>query len=642
MCGIAGQISFDRPPHAEPAMLEAIAHRGPDDHGIYHDDTAFLGFRRLAIVDLSPAGHQPMCNEDRTIWLVFNGEIYNYRDLTAELRGHGHRFRSQTDSETIIHAYEQWGTACLQRFNGMFAFVLWDARRRRCLCARDRFGVKPLYYARSGSGLIFASEIKAILRHPCAPRRAANTARIFDFLAAGLTDHSEETCFAGILQVPAAHYLLASPDGIGAHRYWDLPDDPHFAPVPVSRAQRRTWAEECRALLEDSVRLRLHADVPVGTCLSGGLDSSSIVCLANRLLFAGAEPLPWHRRGGRQKTFSACYDDQRHDERRYIEMVLAATGAQANYTYPGRDSALESIIPRVVWHQDEPFGSTSILAQWHVMEAARRQGVTVLLDGQGADELLAGYHGYFGAALADDVLSGHAAQLARDVLCFRRYHAPSWGSIARSTANALLPPGSAERRRLRALVPSIRHPTGWLDPDFARHHALTLLWPERQAGRLGTLLYTQATRTSLPALLRYEDRNSMAFSIEARTPFLDYRLAEFLFRLPNAAHLQHGITKVVLRDAMRGILPEPVRSRLDKKGFSTPEDVWFRTSLRDWALEILRSPSLAARGWINQCEVLRIFERHLAGQANESVFIWRIVNVELWARLFLDSQTVAP
>ena len=653
MCGIAGHLSFDRPPDDLSGMLEMIAHRGPDDWGTHHDGPVRLGFRRLAIVDLSPAGHQPMTNEDGTIWLVFNGEIYNYHELVETLKGHGHHFRSHTDSEAIIHGYEQWGVDCLRRFNGMFALALWDGRTQTLFCARDRFGVKPFYYARTGAdgGLIFASEIKALLRHPRALRRAAAPQMIYDFLTAGSLDHTEHTCFAGIDQLPAAHMLLATRQGLRIDRYWDIPDNVdtgarHDLEQPTL-AERRRYAEEFGALLEDSVRLRLHADVPVGTCLSGGLDSSSIVCLANRLLFGTDAPGGGGSadRGARQKTFSACYEDSRHDERSYIEQVLAATGAEANYTFPGQELPIEEVIPKVVWQQDEPFGSTSILAQWHVMRAARARGVTVLLDGQGADELLGGYHGYFGASLADSLAALRLGQFGRDLLLYRRYHHPSLSQVGRATMHGLLPPQSAPRelaRLARLTMFGERAAPGWLTPEFAGAHRLTQPWQEWQGSRLSTLLYNQATRSSLPALLHYEDRNSMAFAIEARTPFLDYRLAECAFRLPNASHIGHGVTKVVLRDAMRGILPEPVRIRMDKKGFSTPEDQWFRTSLRDWAREILHSRTLAERGFVAPGAAQAVFERHVAGEVNESVLIWRILNVELWARTFLDGQPVAP
>ncbi|MDB5075727.1 MAG: hypothetical protein JWO42_1906, partial [Chloroflexi bacterium] len=443
MCGIAGEVSFRERPGDVEKMLDAIVHRGPDDSGLYTDDRTQLGFRRLAIVDLSAAGHQPMTNESETLWLVFNGEVYNYRALTAELQALGHQFRSQTDSEVVLHAYEQWGIACVRRFNGMFAFALWDTQRRRLFAARDRFGVKPFYVARTPQGgLLFASEIKALFRHPRAPRPAPHDDRLFDFLVDGRLDHTNTTCLAGVDQLPASHTRTVTEGHNDFQRYWDLPDGPPQPwRTPDERALRRL-TDEFAHLLEDSIRLRLHADVPVGSCLSGGLDSSAIVSMANRLLFSDETDVPWHARGDRQKTFSACYDDLRHDERAYIEQVVAATGADAHYTFPGESDIAQAVIPRVVWHQDEPFGSTSIVAQWHVMAAAHQRGIKVMLDGQGADELLGGYHGFFGPALVDELLSGNPAQFLRNALLYRRNHHPSFNHVARSMAYGLLPPGS--------------------------------------------------------------------------------------------------------------------------------------------------------------------------------------------------------
>ena len=637
MCGIAGRIAGRTGRPQVERMLGVSEHRGPDDCGTYSCDTVQLGFRRLAIVDLSPAGHQPMCNEDGTVWLVFNGEIYNYQPLVSELKARGHAFRSRTDTETIIHAYEEWGVECVHRFNGMFAFALWDGRRQRLFCARDRFGVKPFYYVHGEhtGDFVFASEIKALLQDPAVPRRA-NRLMILDFLSIGLLDHTDQTCFEGVMQLPAAHYMVLERGKTTMHRYWDvLPDTCETKAQPCA-SERRRWAADLHDLLEDSVRLRLQADVPVGTCLSGGLDSSTIVCLANRLLFNDDAGLQWHERGQRQKTFSACYDDERHDERTFIQAVLDATGAEANFTFPGKHASLEELIPQVIWHQDEPFGSTSILAQWHVMEAAHRRGVTVLLDGQGADELLAGYHDYFGAALADDLLSFRPGQLARDLQFYRRYHAPGWRDAGSLLVNALLPPSTAALQGLRNFYRSRRLGARVLNRETAAGYRPSDTWHDCRAGKLKTLLYNHIASTSLPPLLHYEDRNSMAFSIEARTPFLDYRIAEFMAPLPNAAFIEHGLTKVLLRDAMRGVLPEKVRTRLDKKGFSTPEDTWFRTSLRGWVRSVIESRSLACRGFVDAAQVLDVFNRHLAGEINASTLIWRVVNVELWARMFLD------
>jgi asparagine synthase (glutamine-hydrolysing) len=638
MCGIAGEMSFAQRPGDVGSMLEAMTHRGPDGRGLHSEANIELGFRRLAIVDLSPAGHQPMTNEDESLWLVFNGEIYNYRELTAELKLSGHHFRSLTDSEVLLHGYEQWGERCIERLNGMFAFALWDSRRHQLFCGRDRFGVKPFYYAagRPGQSLIFASEIKAILRHPRAPYAAANLDRVYDFLAKARLDHTNETCFAGIVQLPAAHYLLASEAGIRICRYWDLPDAPEPSRRAPNRVELRALSDEFGNLLEDSIRLRLHADVPVGSCLSGGVDSSAIVCVANRLLFSDQIAVQWHARGERQKTFSACYDDPRHDERAYMRAIAAATGAESHYVFPGREISVPEVIRQVVWHQDEPFGSTSILAQWHVMAAARKSGVTVMLDGQGADELLGGYHGYFGAALVDSLVCGGLDEFARDLLLYRRYHHPSVYHLARSMAHGVLLRHPGAQSVIASLTGSAHRSFDWLDPAFAAQHRVTDRWTPRHGSLLHATLYDEATRTSLPALLHWEDRNSMAFSIEARTPFLDYRLAEFAARLPNAALIRHGQSKRVVRDAMRGVIPERVRTRLDKKGFSTPQDTWFRTILRTWASDILNSPAMAARGFADVTKLKSLLAAHVTGGCNHSAILWRAISVELWARTFLD------
>jgi asparagine synthase (glutamine-hydrolysing) len=484
--------------------------------------------------------------------------------------------------------------------------------------------------------VVFASEIKALLGHPWAAQPAPNLPILRDFLVSGWLDHTAGTCFEGIHQLPAAHSLIVRRDGKQVCRYWDMPIEQDSGPTDAAGRERA--AEEFAALLEDSVRLRLRADVPVGTCLSGGLDSSSIVCLANRLLFADSEDLAWHERGARQKTFSACYDDPRHDERAYINQVIAATGAEANFTFPGHEEAIEDLVPRVVWHQDEPFGSTSILAQWHVMQAAHRRGIKVLLDGQGADELLAGYHGYFGIGLADQVLAGRIPSCGRDLALYRRYHASPWGGLARGMAAGLLSRQAAPSPALRALAQRRRSGSPLLGANLAGLGPPDDTWVARPGTSLHATLYNHLNYTGLPALLHYEDRNSMAFSIEARTPFLDFRLAEFVSRLPNDLLLRHGQTKVLMRDGMKGILPDPVRRRQDKKGFSTPEDIWFRTSLSGWVEDILSSPSFKERGFVNPSFASTLLEAHRSGRVNQSTLLWRLVSVELWARAFLDGE----
>ncbi len=656
MCGIFGVWHLDGspvPPETIRRATTTLRHRGPDDEGYLFVDTAAgscdeyggrdtvpalrlpdiaqagdrphdlaLGFRRLAIIDLSPSGHQPMGDADRRLWIVFNGEIYNYLELRAQLESLGHRFETATDTEVVLHAYAEWGPDCLERFNGMWAFAVWDGRRRCLFCARDRFGIKPFYYFHDGSRFIFGSEIKALLCDPHVPREP-NPARVYDYLALRYLNRTAETLFKDIQQLPAASYMLVDGDGVRISRYWDL----HPA---APRRSDQEWVAEFRATLQDAVRLRLRSDVPVGSCLSGGIDSSSIVCLVNQLLLSDGGLGVDTQIGDRQKTFSSVYDYPGIEEERFIEAVVAQTNVESHRVTP-QAADLFAIAPRLIWHQGEPFGSTTIYSQWHVMELTRAAGVTVLLDGQGADEMLAGYSPYYSSFLADLIRTGRFAALWREWRSFPHH----LGLRPRATLVAALRKVALHwsgRPRLRSapIAPE------WLNPALTDHYA-----PQPEGERhfpsiLDEHLYNSLTRSSLPSLLHYEDHNSMAFSVEARVPFLDYRLVELSYRLPAHLRINRGTTKVVLRKAMRGIIPDLVRLRQDKLGFPTPGSWWFRDEVADEVEQILRSRRLRERGYVQPEAALTLLEQHKAGRVQADRALWRMVCFELWMRLFFD------
>lgn len=634
MCGIAGFYSLNGPadPGLVARMVDSLRHRGPDDSGLIalggggSPPSLILGHCRLAIIDLSAAGHQPMSNEDGEIWIVYNGEVYNYLELMEELVSRGHRFRSRTDTEVILHAYEAYGVDCLQRFNGMFAFALWDGRARRLFCARDRFGIKPFYYHFDRERFLFASEIKAFIQ-PGGVKREPNPQIIYDYLVNGYLDHTGETFFQGIAQLPPAHYLLLEGGDLRVRRWWDLSPDRDGHP-PLSDQEA---AETFRALLTDAIRLRLRSDVPIGTCLSGGLDSSSIVCLANRLMFPHGKTTRPEIVGECQKTFSSCFDERQWDEREFIYEILEQTGAGANFVFP-RGEELFELIPQLVWSQDEPFGSTSIFAQWYVMRLAS-QKVKVLLDGQGADEILAGYHRAFGALYLDLTERFRIGRLLREVVFYRRVHGSFQPYVFSGLARSLLP--DAWVGRLRGRITGNIH---WIDPEFQRAYRRDFGFEDKFGTHLDSHLYNILTRYGLPALLHSEDRNSMAFSLESRVPFLDYRLVEFAFTLPASQKICHGMTKVVLRNAMKGLLPEKVRMRTDKMGFVTPEDLWFRGEMRPKIEEILTSKSFRERAYLRPDRVLEEFRSYCRGEKSIRSALWRWINLELWLRIFMDSD----
>ncbi len=650
MCAIAGLYEASGRP-VEPVVLERMiqvqAHRGPDGQGmaLLSTDPALrpisvggpevarqhapvsgysigFGHRRLAIIDPSPLGHQPMSTEDGRCWVTYNGEIYNYLELREELRANGYRFRSGSDTEVLLAAYRQWGEGCLARLNGMFAFALWDGVRRRLFCARDRMGEKPFYYHWDGERFTFASEIKGLLAvgiHPSANHRA-----VFDYLEGACLDHSEGTFFEGIRQLPPAHGLTVDGRTVTITRYWGLP-----AVEEAHEYSPREAADRFRDLFRDAVRIRLRSDVAIGSCLSGGLDSSSIVCVANDLMCV-EHAVPRELIGERQKTFSSCFEDPTYDERRFIRPVLERTGAQAHYTFPDPKELAESI-SKLVWHQDEPFGSTSIFAQWNVMRLAAQSGVKVLLDGQGADELLAGYHGFFGAFFADLTAKRQWMVLTKELLAYRRLHGRIPRYVFANLARALLPAPFVRLVRSR-MTGSV----DWIASEFRRQWGPIQAPPPHASSHLLSMQYQLLTWNGLRALLHYEDRNSMAFGIETRLPFLDHRLVEFLSGLDVSHKIRRGWTKAILRDAMEGILPDDVRWRVDKMGFVTPEDIWFRTSLREFAREILSDARTRARGYLNVDAALNEFEAHAAGMKNISFTIWRWINLEMWLRRFCD------
>lgn len=622
MCGICGIVAPGRPAEAETvrAMAALLAHRGPDGDGFFAAPGVALGHRRLSIIDLSHAGDQPFASADGAVQLVHNGEIYNYRELRAELEAKGHRFRSATDTEVIVAAYLEWGGRCVERFNGMWAFALWDAREQRLFASRDRFGVKPFYYRWDGERLAFASELKAFRADAAGGPLRANLPVVRDYVARDRFDHTGETFFAGIVKLPPAHSLTLDGRGLRVHRHWRLErrDPPAGDPV-----------EAVRELFLDAVRLRLRADVKIGTALSGGIDSSAVAGAVDLLLrteAASARPV-----GDRQATFTAYFELPGYDERPFARAVVERTLAQPTWVSFG-DRELVDALPAIVRDHDEPFRSTSICAGWFVMRAARAAGVTVVLDGQGGDEVFAGYPAYLPARWADLLAAGRVAELGRELAAQASTYGAS--STVRTLARAFAP-GALEDllRTRRSGSDGLLHGDLRGLPETPEH--VDSPFPDR----LRTLMTRILTVRGLPELLHAEDRNSMAHSLEARVPFLDYRLVELAYSLDAGELLRRGVTKSAIRRALADVLPPAVAARTDKLGFVTPEAAWLRAGLGDLAADVFASRSFAERGLVDAAAARRRLDDHRAGRVTAGFELWRALNVELWAREFLDGAT---
>jgi len=551
MCGIAGFVSRTGTPPDRgvlDAMTAAVAHRGPDGHGVFLDERVGLGHRRLAIIDLSEAAAQPMTCQVSGRVIVYNGEIYNYRELRAELSD-GYAFRTQSDTEVILAAYDRWGTACLQRFNGMWAFAIHDARADTLFCARDRFGVKPFYFLDDPRFFAFGSELRQLL--PLLPSTQASRAVLLAYLAFGIDERGDETFFAGLRRLSPGHCLSLdlSRGTARVERYYRIPR--RAAPVEQTPQQA---ADELAGLLADAVRLRLRSDVPVGTCLSGGLDSSSIAALAAELT-AGS---------GRQfAAITAASESPLNDESGYARQVVDQSGLDWHRIQPDYDTFSTSI-DEVVHAQEEPFSTPSVCMQFFVMQEARRSGIPVLLDGQGGDEVLLGYERYAVPALRETLAASGLMAALRAMRDLARHNA----KLPLQRQALMLGYFSSSPVRWRRLRHRLGNPRWFPSREtFDQHFGAP-------AASVFDCQRREVEQDTVPHLLRYEDKNSMWHSIETRLPFLDYRIVEFGLNLPVATKLAGGWTKWTLREAMRHRLPGDITWRRGKQGFEAPDHLW--------------------------------------------------------------------
>lgn len=618
MCGICGIVSFNNSPVKEESIRKMMLiqkHRGPDDEGVFIEDKTGLGFVRLSILDLSLAGHQPMFSDDENYVIVFNGEIFNYIELKEELRLLGWKFSSGTDSEVLLAAYQQWGDECLDKLNGMWAFVIYNRVDKSIFASRDRYGIKPFYYYKTENFLAFSSEIQPLLSLlPGNPE--PDSQAVFDYMVFNRTDQTSRTFFAGIKKLQHGQNLSVtynSETGIPEvkfKKWYDLRE-------VVSGTKGFSRPEEFKDLFSSAVELRLRSDVPVGVCLSGGLDSSSIVSVI----------LKNHNVKG-LKTFSAVYGKGLSgDESEFISEFDPVLDNMF-FIKPDCNSLLSDLRTFIRAH-GEPVPSTGPYAQYKVMELAHNN-VVVTLDGQGADEMLAGYHYFFGYYFKDLLRKWHILKLIKELFKYFHIHKSLYGF--KTFIYFLLPARLKTQTRINE--------KGFLLETFTEKYKDTNSISENLYGSssLRDALINHF-EFKLEHLLKWEDRNSMWFSIEARVPFLDHRLVEKTLASPNDLFIKDGITKSVMREAMTGILPEKIRSRKDKMGFGTPQEDWFR----NWAFqilikEIINSESFRSRGIVDPEKAITLYEKHLTNKVNISKEIWKWINIELWFREFIDER----
>jgi asparagine synthase (glutamine-hydrolysing) len=630
MCGICGVMNSSRWHHVERSTLEVmnqqIVHRGPDDAGFYLSENVGLAMRRLSIIDIQ-YGQQPVTNEDGTIWLVYNGEIYNHRELRKRLEARGHHFRSRSDTETIVHLYEEYGRDCVQHLRGMFAFALWDERKRRLFAARDRLGIKPFYYSHTSEKFLFGSEIKSLIAFP-GTGAELNRAALPEYLAFGYLSGSE-TLFAGIHKLAPGHTLELNEAGnVKIDQYWDLESTDHEV------RSRAYYVDTYRGLLKEAVSSHLMSDVPLGVFLSGGLDSSAIAGLMTEARHSPIE------------TFSVGYEESSYSELPYARAVAAHIGSVHHEIQVSCQDFFDAL-PNVIWHEDEPVVWPSSVALYYLAKLAR-QHVTVVLTGEGSDETLAGYTRYpmtlwnmrldrlyrllpagllkiLQKQLQDsDWINPRAQQVLRHTFLARDGN--SWNSIYFDNFYSAF----SEAQQIDILNDNVRGIPGAAYQTSLKH------WEKSSGDLIRRLLYTDI-KTYLVELLMKQDNMSMAASIESRVPFLDHVLVEFATNIPGSLQTRGLTGKQILKSAVADLLPNSILNRR-KMGFPTPLQAWFVGPQLDVVERLLLEPRSLARGLFKQVGLRTLFAQHRAKAKDHTDRVWRLLNLEIWHRVFIDGD----
>jgi asparagine synthase (glutamine-hydrolysing) len=618
VCGIFGVVGASLPDATVKRVIELLRHRGPDDSGAVKVSAGVLAHTRLAIIDLSPLGRQPMATHDASAWITLNGEIYNYLELRDELAGYP--FRTQTDTEVVLAAYERWGEGCLSRLRGMFAFGLWDERRRTLLCATDRFSIKPLYYARHGGAFWFSSGVKPLAA--CGVPLAPNDRAIFAYLAYGLLDHDEQTLFRNVYQLQPGRFLRYRDGEISVVRYWDLPDE-----VPEDQAAQMedTALSEIGEALDEAVRLHLRGDVEIALSLSSGLDSNLLRAL-----------IP-HNGAATRRCYTYSFPGTVYDEGFRVERLLTRDPRWALSKTEVREDRLLQELTEAVTQVEEPLGGLGVHGYWLNARTVGASGVKVLLDGQGADEVFAGYKYYYELWLGHLAARGREGELARELAAFNRVH-----------GTAVAYPGPAFDAMARRDSPEtlMRAPDGttmassYMTREFVRAHDGTAFeFPKRFGCPVRQARYLDLFHLKIPKLLRFQDRCAMAWGVEVRVPYLDHALVERLFALPARLLLQDGFTKTILRRLARLRLPDWPQEE-PKLYVAAPQREWLKGSLRPDVLALIGDSALGRAGYVDTAVLRRQFEDYcLDPELGNSFFAWKFIVLELWYRNFI---TAAP
>jgi asparagine synthase (glutamine-hydrolysing) len=603
-------------------MCRVIEHRGPDDEGFYVDGGVALGMRRLSIIDLV-TGHQPITNEDGSLWIVFNGEIYNFREIRDDLIARGHIFQSNTDTEVIVHLYEDEGEACVERLRGMFAFAIWDRRSRTLFLARDRVGVKPLHYSLAGDTLIFASEIKSLLQHS-AIEREVNTEAISDFLSFGYVP-DPASAFTGITKLPPGHTLTFKEGKVTIRQYWDFQYADHKAEGPVQ--DERYYAERLLDLLDESIKLRLVSDVPLGAFLSGGIDSSTVVAMMARHM------------GRPVKTFSIGFSESGFDELQYARIAARHFNSDHHEFVVTPDIC--KIVEEVVWHHDEPFADVSSIPTYIVSKMAREH-VKVVLSGDGGDELFAGYERYV-IDRAREKFARIPRFIRKNIMLRASSALPRAAYGKNFLRNIALDAGERYIDSLSLLNHVAKRELisgafkNSLDGRDSSEQFERLLDESSSSEQINRLLYLDS-KTYLPGdILTKVDRMSMAHSIEAREPLLDHKLIEFVGTIPASLKLRGLQTKHILKRALDGLVPDQIINR-PKQGFGVPINKWLNNDLREMLNDTLTDSRTRQRGYFNQNAVEAMLDEHRRGRRDHALQLWSLLTLELWHRTFIDRR----